>query len=148
MIHKFNLTPFRDILKSNLYEYEKHCVTCFANFTANPFYLENVETNIKILKDFIYYIKQDRGTHTFKHFIDINHLYNLVRFILKNDETAQTNESFLRLVSSVCVSMIIETKYLDYGVKDEYSVKGEGNKVYEEAKALKEKISSYLEELE
>ena len=34
MISKFDLRPFRDILKSNLYEYEKHCVTCFANFTA------------------------------------------------------------------------------------------------------------------
>lgn len=140
MIHKFNLTPFRDIIDSNLHGFEKHCVTSFSDFEPNALYLENVETNIKILKDFIYYIKQDRGTHTFKHFLDTNYLYSLVCFIIKNDETAQRNESFLRFAHTVCASMILESEYLEYGFKDD-----EGK---EQPRTLRDKISSYLEELE
>ena len=136
MIHKFNLRPFRDIIDSNLYEFAKHCVTCFKDFEANDLYLENVETNLKILKDFIKYIKQDKSIYTFKHLLNTNHLYSLVWFIIKNDETVKRNESFLRFASSVCVSMILESEEVGYA---------EGK---EEAKALRDEISSYLQELD
>ena len=135
MISKFDLRPFRDIIDSNLYEFEKHCVTWFANSEANSLYLENVETNLKNLKDFIKYIKQDKSIYTFKHFLDTDYLYSFVRFIIENDETVKTNESFLRFASSVCVSMILETEDL----KDD-----EGN---EQARTLRDEISNYLQEL-
>lgn len=136
MIHKFNLRPFRDIIDSNLYGFAKHCVTCFKDFEPNDLYIENVETNLKILKDFINYIKQDKSIYTFKHLLNTNHLYSLIWFIIKNDETVKTNESFLRFAASVCVSMILESEEVGYA---------EGK---EEAKALRDEISSYLQELD
>ena len=90
----------------------------------------------KILKDFIKYIKQDKSIYTFKHLLNTNHLYSLVWFIIKNDETVKRSESFLRFASSVCVSMILESEEVGYA---------EGK---EQAKALRDEISSYLQELD
>lgn len=136
MIHKFNLRPFRGIIDSNLYGFAKYCVTYYADSEPNSLYLENVETNLKNLKDFIKYIKQDKSIYTFKHLLNTNHLYSLVWFIIINDETVKRNESFLRFASSVCVSMILESEEVGYA---------EGK---EQAKALRDKISSYLQELD
>lgn len=113
MKHQFNLRPFREIIDSNLYGFAKMCTLHYCeNADPNELYFSNIETNVKNLKKFIKYIKEDKRLYTFNDFFDCDFIYCFVLHIINNDESVKTNLNFLRTALQVCKSMILEASVI------------------------------------
>lgn len=110
MKHQFNLRPFRAIIDSNLYGFARMCTLHYCETDPDEHYFSNVDTNVKRLKKFIKYVKDDKRLHTFDDYFDCDFIYCFVQYIINNDETVKTNLEFLRFAINVCSSMMLETK--------------------------------------
>lgn len=132
MKHQFDLRPFREIIDSNLYGFAKMCTIHYCETDPNELYFTTVDTNVKRLKKFIKYIKDNKRLHTFDDYFDCDFIYCFIQYIINNDETVKTNFEFLRLAFNVCTSMMLEAK--DARIED----------YYDNAKQLRDYISEII----